>query len=60
MTTVKVGGVVESIPDIWLAGFCTANKCGVREAVNYWLWQSELAHMDTDENARRAEAGETS
>lgn len=30
------------IPDIWLAGFCTANRCTVDEAVRYWIWQCDL------------------
>jgi hypothetical protein len=35
-------GHVEDIPDIWLAGFCDANKCTVQAAVEWWLRQSEM------------------
>jgi hypothetical protein len=42
MPQVKVHGRTENIPDMWLAGFCTANKLTVQSAVEWWLWQSEM------------------
>ena len=35
----------ESIPDIWLAGFCTKNRCTVEDAIAYWRSQSELGAL---------------
>ena len=32
----------ESIPDIWLAGFCHANRCTVDDAISFWQSQSEM------------------
>jgi hypothetical protein len=45
MARVKANGRIEDIPDIWLAGFCMANKCTVQAAVEWWLRQSEMARQ---------------
>ena len=36
----------ESVPDIWLAGFCQSNKCDVETALAYWRQQSEWGRDD--------------
>lgn len=47
-TTVRMGdGRVFVIPDIWLAGFCTHNKCSVEDAIAWWAWQDDLERMAT-------------
>lgn len=52
MQTVRVttGDQIEEIPDIWLAGFCTANGCSVQDAVAFWLQQSEMARQMDEES----------
>ena len=48
MPQVKANGRVEDIPDIWLAGFCTANKCTVQAADEWWLRQSEMKRAEME------------
>lgn len=34
---------IETIPDVWIMGFCTANKgATVQDAVDWWMYQKEL------------------
>lgn len=39
---VKVGAATYVIPDIWLAGFCTANRCDVATAIAWWHAQAQM------------------
>ena len=43
---VTKGDRTEHIPDIWLAGFCTANRCSVEDAIAWWFWQSGLESLE--------------
>lgn len=42
----KVGDATYEIPDIWLAGFCTANRCDVATAIAHWDYQARLGEED--------------
>lgn len=50
-THVRVDGVSYEIPEIWLAGFCTANRCTVEAAVNWWHHQEQLRQIETNQEA---------
>jgi hypothetical protein len=47
----------ESVPDIWLAGFCTSNKCDVETSLAYWRQQSEWGRTADEEGDWRDENG---
>ena len=48
--------MVEVIPDIWLAGYCTANKCGVRLSGCCWVGEAWLIRLESDQQALTCES----
>jgi hypothetical protein len=44
--TVTTGSQKVEIPDIWLAGFCTANHCSVKAAIDWYIWQDAMERED--------------
>lgn len=42
MIQATIEGRKHSIPGIWVAGFCQANRCDTQAAILYWDWQAQL------------------
>lgn len=49
MAKATIAGVQHDVPDIWIAGFCTANKCSPDLAILHWhsQWELENQTMET-------------
>ena len=41
-TVVTKGERTYEVPGIWIAGFCTANRCSPRDAIDWWVYQTDL------------------